>query len=479
MGPINDLIGVEQGGVNSDRVYKLCNNIQLNTAQRSQLGVDMDGVVVSSIGQADDTALVSNCLTKLAGLLHLAEEYCQSYHVELVPEKTKLLAFHPRGNNHGVYIQELLNPLTLNGHKIGFSNSAEHVGVLRSVEGNMPHVMSRLSVHKRAVGAVLHTGIAHHHSGNPAASLRLERLYGCPVLLSGSASLVFGRGEVSVLHQHFKVHIERLMRLHRSTPECAVMFLAGSLPASALLHLRMLGLLGMIARLGRQNILYQHGCHALLSQGPARSWFISVRSICHEYGLPDPLLILQSSPSKESWKKLTKAKVIDFWEIKYRAQAALLPSLKYFNANYMSLTSTHPLFRAARSPFEVRKAVVTARMLTGRYRTDQLARHWSKTNPQGLCELPGCDGQSLGSLEHILLYCKALTQTRSAMVCHWQLFMSHRSYMIPLILELTSKEETFMQLLLDPSCLPSVIKANSSHSDILQSCFYLGCIRTT
>ena len=131
MGPINDLIGVEQGGVNSDRVYKLCNNIQLNTAQRSQLGVDMDGVVVSSIGQADDTAQVANCLTKLAGLLHLAEEYCQSYHVELVPEKTKLLAFHPRGNNHGVYyIQELLNPLTLNGHRIGFSNSAEHVGVL-------------------------------------------------------------------------------------------------------------------------------------------------------------------------------------------------------------------------------------------------------------------------------------------------------------------------------------------------------------
>ena len=47
------------------------------------LGVNMGEVVVSSIGQADDTALVSNCLLKLAGLLQLAVEYCQDYHVEL------------------------------------------------------------------------------------------------------------------------------------------------------------------------------------------------------------------------------------------------------------------------------------------------------------------------------------------------------------------------------------------------------------
>ena len=151
--------------------------------------------------------------------------------------------------------------------------------------------------------------------------------------------------------------------------------------------------------------------------------------------------------------------------------------LTYYNfekyCQYWTLTSPHPLFRAARSPFEVRKAVVAARMLTGRYRTDQLARHWSKTNPLSLCQLPGCDGKTLGSLEHILLYCEALTETRSAMISHWQSFMSHRSYMFPLILELTNKEETFMQLLLDPSCLPSVLRANSSHSDILQSCFYL------
>ena len=86
MGPICDRIGVI-----SDMLYKLCNNFQLTTAQHSQLGVNLGVVVVSSIGQADDTALVSNCLFKLAGLLCLTTEYCEKYHVELVPEKNKLL----------------------------------------------------------------------------------------------------------------------------------------------------------------------------------------------------------------------------------------------------------------------------------------------------------------------------------------------------------------------------------------------------
>jgi hypothetical protein len=41
LGPIKDTQGVEQGGCPSDRVYRLTNNEQLETAQRSQLGVDM------------------------------------------------------------------------------------------------------------------------------------------------------------------------------------------------------------------------------------------------------------------------------------------------------------------------------------------------------------------------------------------------------------------------------------------------------
>ena len=320
--------------------------------------------------------------------------------------------------------------------------------------------MSRLSAHIRAVMSVAPAGLAYGHHGNPAASLRLERLYGCPVLLSGLASLVLNNSEISVVHHHHKVNLERLLKLHRNTPECVVMFLAGSLPVTALLHLRMLSLLGMIARLGPDNILHRHGCYILLSHKKERSWFSSMRSISLQYGLPDPLITLQSPQPKESWKKLTKAKVTDFWEEKLRAQASILSSLEYFNPNYMSLTKPHPLFLAANSPFEVKKAVVVARMLSGRYRTDRLVRHWSKTNPMGLCKLPGCAGDKSGDLPHILLYCSALEDTRLHLSTLWCNFMLSRPYLFPIITNLISQERSLMQLLLDPSSTPPIISAN-------------------
>ena len=272
-----------------------------------------------------------------------------------------------------------MNPITLNGHHIAFSSHAEHVGVLRDVDGNMAHIMARLSAHTRAVMAVLPSGMAKGHSGNPAASLRVERLYDCPLLLSGLSSLVLKNSELTVIHHHYKVILQRiikLIKLHQNSPECVVMFLSGSLPANAVVHLRMLGLLSMIALLGPNNILHKRGIQVLVSDTPGKSWFTQNRSICQEYGLQDPLITLQSPSCKDSWKSLTKSKVIDVLERNLHGQVEYLPPLKYFHPAFMSLSAPHPMWSSARSPFEVRKAVVVARMMSGRYRTDHLTRHW-------------------------------------------------------------------------------------------------------
>ena len=61
MGPICDEQGLEQGGVSSSEFYKIFGREQLSTTQASTLGVSLGSTLtVSGIGQADDTALVSN-----------------------------------------------------------------------------------------------------------------------------------------------------------------------------------------------------------------------------------------------------------------------------------------------------------------------------------------------------------------------------------------------------------------------------------
>ena len=67
MGPILDRLGVEQGGVNSDKLYMLANNDQLWVVQLSELGIDLgtSSSVISCIGQADDSALVPSDIFSL------------------------------------------------------------------------------------------------------------------------------------------------------------------------------------------------------------------------------------------------------------------------------------------------------------------------------------------------------------------------------------------------------------------------------
>ena len=321
MGPIEDRLGVEQGGCNSDRLYKLVNNKELILTQSSKLGLHMGDVHVASVGQADDVALLSDSIHKLQCILHMAMEYAADYHVEMVPEKTKLLCYTPRGRKWESYYWKLTSPISMAGKKIEFSDEAEHVGILRStLAGNMASILARQAAHTKALFAVLPAGLAKDHNGNPAASIRVEKLYGIPVLLSGLSALVFTKTEQASLDHHYKLSLERLLRLHKATPPSVVYFLAGSLPASALLHLRQFSLLGMIARLGPAHILHQHGYNILNnSDNHPHSWFVQVEELCQQYFLPSALHLLRNPLSKLSFKTLVRPRILDWWTQKFRA----------------------------------------------------------------------------------------------------------------------------------------------------------------
>ena len=482
MGPIHDLLGVEQGGVNSDRLYKLANNCQLKVAQQSKLGVDMGSIVVSCIGQADDTALLSNSIHTLHNLLLLTLEYCQKYSVTLVPEKTKLLAFTPSGCEILTDYAKIISPVNINGTFIPFSDSAEHVGIVRSIHGNKPNILARLSAHRRAVFSVLPAGLARGHRGNPSASMRVERLYGAPVLLSGLATMVLSNPEIAIMAGHFKQHIERLLKLHRSTPECVVWFLGGCLPLEALLHLRQLSLFGMICRLNEgNNLLADHARNAFSSfKHSSKSWFLQIQEIFLQYSLPHPITFLNNPLTKCSFKSKVKAAVIDHWEQKLRAQAApaLLPSLKYFYPSFMSLSTTHPIFSTCgNSPYQVAKAAVQARYLSGRGRVEALTKHWDMANQEGICSLCKDVEPVVGTLEHILLSggCPALAEARLTMLSFFQAYMVSRPYLLPLMQACWETEEPLtMQLILDCSVIPLIIKTSQESSQpILKDIFYM------
>ena len=436
----------------------------------------MRDITVSGIGQADDTVLLSNSLFSLQNLLYLSLNFCKKQQVILCVEKTKLQVLSTPNMKNDVNYMKLISPVKINGQKIDFFEEVEHVGVVRSTNGNLPNLITRITSHKKALAAVLFTGMARAHRGNPSTSLFIEKMYATSVLLSGLGALVLKKVEIDFIDQHLNKTLENLMRLHSLTPRCVTAFLAGSLPGSALLHLRQFSLFGMITRLP-ENILFKHALNVLTcSKSSSNSWFVQVRNLFLQYNLPHPLNFLENPLSKTAFKSTVKKHVISYWECQLRAEASARSSLIFFHPEYLSLVRPHPIWlTAGSSPYQVNMATIQAKMLSGRYRTETTTSYWSK-NPNGYCLLPSCIGRNTQEdLIHMLTCCGSLDQARSSLMA----FTTTRTQATssPILKTIVDQyclpsHPQFSQFLIDCSCLSPVIAATQLYGqDVLQHLF--------
>ena len=119
------------------------------------------------------------------------------------------------------------------------------------------------------------------------------------------------------------------------------------------------------------------------------------------------------------------------------------------------------LWTAGPNPYEVAKAVVQCRMLSGRYRTEMLASHWS-SNKHGFCLAPTCM-ETQETLEHILISCPSYDQTRLKLRRLWLESPSPINHLVSSVL--TSSPSSMMQFLLDASTHPQVITLAQLYGD--------------
>ena len=139
----------------------------------------------------------------------------------------------------------------------------------------------------------------------------------------------------------------------------------------------------------------------------------------------------------------------------------------------MSLATTHPIWTSAgSSPYEIRKATVQARMLSGRYRTCWLRRHWSG-DLTGTCSIPGCPNMP-GTLLHIATgECPGLVQAYSHATALWNTFLADNPILLPIIQLAQADRSRFLSFLLDPSTQPSVISLVQKEGNVVtdQLCY--------
>ena len=158
--------------------------------------------------------------------------------------------------------------------------------------------MKRITSHRKALSATLSSGLAQKSLANPLVGIRLEKVHGSPVLLSGVSVLFLLGSKIAALDRHLKTTYQNIQKLLPETPRCVVHFLSGSLPCEAAIHVRMLGIFGMVARL-TDDPLRIHARNVLISaKSSSKSWFLKISDICLLYGLPHPIFLLEHQPYK-------------------------------------------------------------------------------------------------------------------------------------------------------------------------------------
>ena len=177
--------------------------------------------------------------------------------------------------------------------------------------------------------------------------------------------------------------------------------------------------------------------------------------------------------TKQAAKRLFRSKVLDYWQTKLRSASSNLSSLAYFKPEFMSLARPHPIWTTCgNNSYEVTKAIIQAKFLSGRYRTEKLTRHFASEN-NGLCSI--CPDEKIGSVEHILTQCTALLGVRNKLFEHFnnnsEISVTTKS-LVKCAFS-TSTEKT-VQLLLDSSVMPEVISAvqqQKQETDVLDKLF--------
>ena len=170
---------------------------------------------------------------------------------------------------------------------------------------------------------------------------------------------------------------------------------------------------------------------------------IYIKKILQKYSLPSIPDLLNSMPSKSSWKHQVKKAVIKKVAGDIAEEALSKSTLKYLHAKF-TMNQSHHAVNLPGNPREVTRSNIKIRLLTGTYTLQASQQVFGKVTSD-ICQMCGTDTENT---RHFLLDCVFLEKYR-------EIYTKQINFTIPYVYihrhTLTADQETFTQLLLDPS----------------------------
>ncbi len=395
--------GVRQGGILSTLEYKQYINPLLDSLTKSGLGAKIGPYPVPAPTCADDVTLVADSPLDLQTMLNIAYKFSVDEKYQLQPAKCKVVLYPPKGHM-GILRAHTLN-FTLGDSSIEVVESAPHLGLVRDskTSGAAESVKQNL---KKASGALycrMGAGVYGEKGLNPVTLYFIYRTYVLPVLTYGLEALILDTDHIDALELFQNTTLKRFLGLpDKGVASKVPLLLFGAPPVEAVIHSKLLGLLGTIARtpeMIEHKILHRQ---VALKNINDCVWSTKIKALLLMYELPSIYEVLQNPPPKLKWQTMVKSSISAYWEKEIAQELSQLPSLKYLDCMEYTIGDPHPAVTSIScSVKDVRRVAARIRILTGSYPLNGRLRR--------ACPLCGYPAETRA---HFLLECAALDDVR-------------------------------------------------------------------
>ena len=443
---IEEHTGNRQGHVKAAGHYKAYINPCLDAVNRADLGFHIGPITVGAVCCADDTYVLSDTQSGLQSAINVVGHYARRYRVVFNAEKTKIVV---TGSKVDMDYYGDTMPWSLNGERIAVVQNNEHLGlVVSGLHEEQKNVDINITKCRNSIFGLLGPVFAYSCKLSPSVKLHLWRIYCLPVLRSGLSSLPI-RPTVLKPMQIFQNKILRgFLELSDSSPVPSLYFLSGELPIEGRLHLDFLSLFFNILSNPQTKVFEIVKYILMMTDNRSTTWSAHLRMLCIMYGLPDPLRLMSTPPTKSEWQTLTQTKVTVYHEQRLRKLAEGNSKMEFLNVKLHGLSGKpHPVIRGITDSRDIQKLRMHLKFLTGDILTGERLASDRGADPK--CRI--CSAAK-DNLVHIMTQCPGTSDARERL----------RADLVNIIAEIDEKNmilehnispETLTQFVLDPTSM--------------------------
>ena len=246
----------------------------------------------------DDLAFLTNCENKLQIKTARCREKCKKKknRVTIHPDKSNAVLL----NSHRTITEKSFS-MKLCDKSMQCSSSTTHLRLFRAeVNENMINIEDRLCLARRALYALIYTGVHGSNGLNPKVSYKIYQCYVLPRLLYGLEILTLTVSQINVLSKLHLDNLKRFQTLPVRVATYAVYFLLGALPIEAEIHKRQFSLLYNVLNSTNETVNELTERQIAVNLDNNLSYFSRIQDILHLYQLPSTDTLRDSLTTIES-----------------------------------------------------------------------------------------------------------------------------------------------------------------------------------